>query len=235
MPKLETYANQYFTGAQASLFVGDVWIDEVYGIQFFANQSIVPVYGYSSSFFDMVGRGKVLIQGMFEINFVDTGYLYAILADIYLRNKLTGLEPVDKPKLVEQQLALLAEINAGATQGVRNKTRQDTFAQVVDLLSDMSITDVDRLSQRMLNSNSRQNARTELDKTINPNFADLSVIYSMVPFKLTGYFGHPELGGKDQGTYKELQDCFLVSNEMVIGAQDEVVKERYSFICRTHI
>lgn len=63
-----------------------------------------------------------------------------------------------------------------------------------------------------------------------------NIIYEMVPFKLTGYFGNPELTkGKEQGTYKEIVDCFLIGNEMIVDTSEEVIKERYSFLARQHI
>jgi hypothetical protein len=100
---LETYANQYFTGAQASIWIGDVWIDECYGIQFSASQSILPIFGYASTYFDAVARGKVLVQGAFEINFVDEGYLFAVLDREYSRNQIEGIKVSDADASVSAQ------------------------------------------------------------------------------------------------------------------------------------
>jgi hypothetical protein len=247
--RYETYTNQYFTGSQASIFVENIWIDEVYGVQVFANQSIVPVYGYASTFFDMVGRGKVMIQGMFEINFVDEGYLYAVMADIYKRthpspeeSTTEGQTITPRTKKMFDHLKLLWEINESEKSTTndsakRDRNHRDTYAAVIDLLSDSSIVEVDQLA-RKLKSNPpevRSKNRTDLDLTINQNYRGLNLMYGMIPFNLKGYFGHPELGATDQGAFKELRDCFLVSNEIVISATDEPIRERYSFISRMHI
>lgn len=111
----EQYANQYFTGTQASIFVGDIWVDECFGVQFHATQSIVPVYGYASRFFDAVAVGKALVQGVFEINFIDEGYLFAVLEEAQKRVLAPNDEELARNRTladqVAEQLALLQEIN----------------------------------------------------------------------------------------------------------------------------
>ena len=226
------YADQYFTGTQASLFVGDIWIDEVTNIQFHATQSILPIYGYASAFWDAVARGKVLVQGIFEINFIDNGYLYAVLSETH-RQRVDVLDKRRSPAdIVVEQLELLKDVNAdrptpvvdgrnGETTDVQEISRRDTFASVLQQLANMEIQEADKVASKLVEA-----------RATNPNN---NIIYRMIPFRLTGYFGHPEVqGGKEQGTFKELNDCFLVSNEMIIGSNDEVVGERYSFICRMH-
>ena len=74
------YDVEYFTGSQASIYIGDVLVDEVESIAWNLQQSKQPVYGYASQLFDAVIRGNVLVQGQFTVNFIDNGYLFAILA-----------------------------------------------------------------------------------------------------------------------------------------------------------
>lgn len=246
--QLETYASQYFTGTQASIWVGDIWIDEVFGIQFSASQSVLPIYGYASAFFDAVAKGKVLVYGAFEINFIDEGYLYAILMES-LHRRLTS---ENKAKFAEQQLeiakikgiisdeAKLTKINPRATRDI-----QLVIKEQLQLLREVSETKPDSKSRReVLGSVLNQIAQldliglNEIASSLNGgNFPTPSknVIYEMVPFTLKGYFGNPEIYGSEQGTYKEIRDCFLVGNEMIIGSGDEVVKERYSFLARMHV
>ncbi len=73
------YDLEYFSGAQAALYIGDVWVDEVTTISYVRRQSKVPLYGYASQLFDMTAKGQVIVQGQFSINYKEQGYLWAIL------------------------------------------------------------------------------------------------------------------------------------------------------------
>lgn len=240
----EQYANQYFTGTQASIFIGDIWVDECYGVQFHATQSIVPMYGYASRFFDAVAVGKSLVQGVFEINFIDEGYLFAVFEEAqkrFINN--AGVEDPERTLAdqVADKLKLLQEINVERPgpdaqpaqeifpndprlplQDPRDFARRDVMSSVLTDLANMSIVEADQLASRLV-------------KDRQPAAPTRSVIYQAVPFNLTGYFGNPARWGKAHGTFKELKNCFLVSNEMIVGSNDEVVRERYSFICQMHV
>ena len=38
----QRFVADYYTGTQAGIYVGDVWIDEAFGVQFQATQNMVP-------------------------------------------------------------------------------------------------------------------------------------------------------------------------------------------------
>src|SRR3990167_7047716 len=69
----------YFTGTQASIYIGDVYVDEVVSYAYSVQQTKTPIYGYASQLFDAVSAGPVLVTGNFSINFKESGYLYLIL------------------------------------------------------------------------------------------------------------------------------------------------------------
>lgn len=73
------YDQEYFSGAQMNMYIGDVLIDEVTSLMVQVRQNKMPVYGYASQLFDKVSKGTVLVQGQFTINFKEAGYLYAVL------------------------------------------------------------------------------------------------------------------------------------------------------------
>lgn len=73
------YNVEYFSGAQAAIYIGDVWVDEITSISFQVSQSRRPIYGYASQLFDDVAEGVVLVQGQFTINFKEAGYLWLVL------------------------------------------------------------------------------------------------------------------------------------------------------------
>ncbi len=77
--KNSPYNLQYYTGSQASLYIGDVLVDEVINFQYSVHQTKAPIYGYASQLFDAVAPGQVLVQGSFSVNFIEAGYLWLVL------------------------------------------------------------------------------------------------------------------------------------------------------------
>lgn len=74
------FNKQYFAGTQASLFIGDTWVDDVTSIDYQVHHSRTPVYGYGSQHFDFLPKGTILVSGSFTINFREPNYLWMILA-----------------------------------------------------------------------------------------------------------------------------------------------------------
>jgi len=246
--RIESYATSYYTGTQASIWIGDIWVDEVFGIQFSASQSIIPIFGYASTFYDAVARGKVLVHGQFEINFIDEGYLYSIFNDILSRKvtpdqdkvaadviqaqKLKG-QPVEEAvafaerarrtqvDVIQDQIKLLSRSAEGAFPDARG--RRQTMSQILNELSQLDSISMDQIGNEL----------ERKGKVVNPKNRNL--IYEMLPFTLKGYFGNPDLVQDGTGAMKEIEDCFLIGNEMIVDATEDVVKERYSFLARRHI
>jgi hypothetical protein len=75
----QIFSNEYFSGADMHIYIGDIWVDEITSIEFVLQEQVMPIYGYSSYTFDTVARGQRMIQGQFTINFTSTGYLQQIL------------------------------------------------------------------------------------------------------------------------------------------------------------
>jgi hypothetical protein len=73
------YNVEYFSGAQASLYIGDVWVDECTGITYQVSQNRTPLYGYADTYWRDVSEGQVIVQGQFSINFKEAGYLWLVL------------------------------------------------------------------------------------------------------------------------------------------------------------
>src|SRR6478736_6604519 len=73
------YDTQYFSGTQASLFIGDVYIDDLVSYAFTCTTTKTPIYGYASQLFDAVSKGTVIVNGTFSINYKQAQYLYLVL------------------------------------------------------------------------------------------------------------------------------------------------------------
>lgn len=70
----------YFSGANTSVYIGDKLLVECAGISFSYQNSRQPVYGYASDKFDAMLPGRIIIQGNFLVNFIDSKYLLEFLA-----------------------------------------------------------------------------------------------------------------------------------------------------------
>ena len=74
-----TYPQDYYTGAQARIYFGSVWVDDLATIQYQTSHSKTPLYGYGDHQFRTVAKGQFLVRGSFTIAFKETGYLYQIM------------------------------------------------------------------------------------------------------------------------------------------------------------
>jgi hypothetical protein len=73
------YDLEYFSGSQAAIYIGDVWVDEITSFSYELRQSKTPLFGYASQLRDALAKGQVIVQGQFSINFKEQGYLWAVL------------------------------------------------------------------------------------------------------------------------------------------------------------
>jgi len=228
----DRYRLQYFTGTQASIWIGDAWVTECFGVNFQGTQNIIPIFGYASSTFDAVAKGKVLVQGSFEINFIDEGYLYYVLHKMnserirepgefnesqYL---LTGEPPTPNSEVVQRLFQLQSKEGVG--------TDDDNEQVAVDALKALTLMDVneaDRVIREL-------DIQREVGKQAGLRNNKKSIIYDIIPFNLQGIFGNPEF--TEEVTEKRITNCFLVSNEMLVTVDDQPLRERYSFIGQIH-
>jgi len=86
----ETYKYDYYSGSQAKVFLGDIWVDDIVTIQYNIRQSKEPIYGYASQNYDAVAAGQIIGQGSMVIAFKEVGYLNVIKA--YLDEQAAGVK-----------------------------------------------------------------------------------------------------------------------------------------------
>ncbi|MDD3412434.1 MAG: hypothetical protein PHY47_00375 [Lachnospiraceae bacterium] len=77
---------EFYSGSQASIFIGDLWVDDICDWQYQVNYSATPIYGYGAALYSHVAEGRVLVQGSFSINFREPNYLWAILKRYDFKN-----------------------------------------------------------------------------------------------------------------------------------------------------
>lgn len=78
----QLFPEEFFTGADVSIYFGDVFIEDVTGLEFSLTETVRPIYGYASKTFDFVARGARIVEGRFQIAFREAGYLYTVLDHI---------------------------------------------------------------------------------------------------------------------------------------------------------
>lgn len=128
------YDQEYFSGSQVNLYIGDVLIDEISGLEFAVHQEKGRVHGYNSQLFDAVTQGTVIVTGQFSINFKESGYLYTVLnrwkgintgkskpsySPFYSTKNVGGAKSGGRGSLVRQNIEEVMQGNASPEQLVR--------------------------------------------------------------------------------------------------------------------
>lgn len=78
----QLFPEEYFTGADVYVYFNDVWMDEIIGLTFSLTELVEPQFGYASSTWDYVSRGKRLVKGEFRMAFKEAGYMFVVLDHI---------------------------------------------------------------------------------------------------------------------------------------------------------
>lgn len=195
--------DQYFSGTQASLFIGDVWVDDILAVEYMVNQSKVPKYGYGSQHFDFVAKGAILINGTFTINFREPNYLWLILERYKTFNKSREI------RLKGQEAAYNEEQAKTYTNDKRQRFDQ-FFLE----------TNPDKARTRMIEQSREFNGITENTQIENFNHTGFDI--------LLGYGS--ELTADSPGeTIKGVQ---VMGKSKVINSDGRPIAEQYSFIAR---
>lgn len=96
----------FYSGSQAGMFIGNMFIDDVYNVQFQVQAGLRPVYGFKSANYDILLRENEIVAGSFTINFKEAAYLYLILKEY---NKRKSFLDRSDPNLGASKQAILAE------------------------------------------------------------------------------------------------------------------------------
>lgn len=119
-----SFSDMYKCGAQCTVHVNGYPILETVGISYQLQESKLPIYGYSSTHFDAVGRGQVLVQGSLVCNWVHQDYLYRAtemaereLGSVQINTASVGnLTPEDAYAAIEQ--AVFSYNQGGDVNGI---------------------------------------------------------------------------------------------------------------------
>lgn len=239
------YDQQYFSGTQACLYIGDVLIDEISSFNFMVNQAKTPIYGYADQLFAKVAPGTVIVSGSFTINFKEANYLYLALmryqglmrsiADAATKfSQATGIAGDDRifgQKIMNIPSQFLPQF------GKDQKSREG----IESLISGLATTEQRYTFYQQLSSGDQdQNAsivRTledsifgkeskDLDKEVrrtDDNFFDGFDMYLTY-----GDYSNPEANY----TVERLTGVHLTSRGKAVSVSGEPIQEQYQFIAR---
>jgi hypothetical protein len=253
------YDSDHFSGAQVSVYIGDIWVDEVTSLSFEVTQNRQPIYGYASTLFDAVAQGNVLVQGSFSINFKEAGYLWLVL-NRYKKMIGNRRPPVEEGgtgfvngKLVsEAEFAqrlnierIVSDINYDKSRKVRD---QKTMAAIYAAQKASNLTgyasgtrgsggmggaeDAFEVFENLLWSSGGNPEGNAGDGYNAGKDARRSDSRSLNPFDI--YIQYGDYTGDDRihHTLQKLDSVYILGTSKQIVISGEPVQENYSFIAR---
>lgn len=200
---------RYFSGTQGEIYFDDIFIEELTGFRYNVITNRSPIYGYASQLFDTVADGNLLVQGSFQVNFVDHNYVNIILQELRKTSRTATRDfalSVDMKKLTDD----LASRDQYRVQQAVNSIRglgNAEFKQLADRFNDYQNAGFDSLVSRFDQSG---------------------------PFDIYVSFGGlSELPQGDQyATTRVIRQVYLTGQGQTITSSGMPVSEEYSFIGR---
>jgi hypothetical protein len=195
------------------MYIGNLFIEELAGVQFVLQSNKVPIYGYASEMFDAVGDGKSLVQGQLMINFISEGYLYTVLEEhkAFAGNSTTTPAQQLFQSLLDQQKALQATSNPSAA----------TLSQIASIKSQrQQMMAADPTLASVSKRTTLANSTTAVSKK--------NGVYRKVPFDIV-----LELEGGGRTVTRRISNAVLTSNEQIYGDSDSPLIDSYGFIARS--
>lgn len=194
---------QYYSGNQASLFIGDVWVDDITSIDYTLQHTRMPQYGYGSQHFDFVPKGSIIITGSFTINFREPNYLWLVLERYKDFNKTREERLFDREQFIAQEKAV--------TYIDDQRVRLEEFFNTED----------PKKAQESLISQAR-----EFDGISEP-VGDEN--FNHRAFNILMGYGY-ELNNESPG--ETIQSVHIMGKSKVINADGRPIAEQYNFIAR---
>ena len=209
---------EYYSGAQAQIYFGDILIDDCQSIQFEAATNRTPIYGYASHKFDTILEGNILISGAFSINFVHQNYLIAVFRNLLKPDSGTIMPPRRTADRFEDQTEFQQKVAIQQAKNLTNE-RYAQFHQTVEW-------------------ERARDGETEL--------TDLGIIsrfYETPMFDIFIALGNKPLGGLlslsrsdensfERGAVRKISNAVITSTGQMIGASGEPILETYRFVAR---
>jgi hypothetical protein len=216
----DTYDNSayvgYFTSAQARIYIGNLFIDQMHTLQYALQQNNIPVFGYCSEFADAYARGRSLVQGQLVLNYVHQGYLRAALKQYakLSRSASASGSPPSTGAAIAGVLGKISDISQQGTSSANQELGGLAQEKLTDLLAGSAPGDID-------------DAKSAMSATNTPYTPYNNPLYEHMVFDM-----RIEIGDGPQLTVRLLEDVKLGANEQIFDQSGQVIGESYGFIAR---
>jgi len=220
-PGKQIYDYDHYSGANVSLYIGDIWIDEITSIKYQIEQQKRPVFGYASYHWDFVAKGTSMVTGMFTINFKESSYLFYVLDRIRKAGTNAHLTPT--------------ELINGQTRPIDRNTIERFLEKPMDRLKYKDIADIASLPDDKFENLAEQFEDTVWGKTgetlDSVAYADHRRVDHMDSFDIFLAYGNMD-DHTSNHTVKRIQRVELIGQSQLIEVSGEPIQEAYTFIAR---
>lgn len=242
----QIYDYDHYSGANVSLYIGDILIDEITSIRYQLEQTKRPVYGYSSYHWDFMAKGTTIVSGNFTINFKESGYLYLVLKHLQQRTVTQASSKAgDKSsteKVTRADTSKVGPISSGPSIGentapisrlnIERIVRRDMDPAKYELLSDLSRLD-DKDFENLAEAFEDQvwgpeASSARFDPISHPNHQRPD---HMSNFDIFLTFGNIDDYSSNH-TARRIREVELIGSSQLIEISGEPIQEAYSFIAR---
>lgn len=215
----ENFDTVYFSGAQARIYIGDVYVDEAIEVDGTYSVEKIPIYGYASHHWNTIATGRVIVSGTLSINYKYDGYLWACLKA--LQNSKQGLSGVIDEMKTKGKLQSFTPIEALDAGPQTNKQINKALENKKKVYSTGYFTDENILKHKKQYWDDYKNESPSL---IRPEFMHLFNI-EIRDCKM------------DNDTYnrKTLINCALNQHSTVRRADGTPLVEMYAFVAQSFI
>lgn len=211
----QRFKGEYFSGGDARIYFGDVWVDEITNLQFSLQEQVSPIFGYASYTWDKVARGTRYIQGSFTINFKESYYLHSVLNSLRSKQESAGQATNEKsvPKATSWTNDLTVE-----------QLLEGKFEAVADEFEKALWGEGDRKAYaRQRSTKSSYFTSESTDSRLNDEGFNILLAYGPMN----------EAGGMDTNqTVRSLMGVHLTGCGQIISGDGQPIQEQYSFIAR---
>jgi len=227
VPGQQQYDYDHFSGANVSLYIGDILIDEITSIQYRMEQQKRPIYGYASHHWDFVAKGTTIVTGNFTINFKEAGYLHIVL-DHIVRNSISKSPIPSSPdyeadKITSTSPIVKANIETLIQKGVTPETMKD-LSDLSSLPDSQFENIAEKFEDAIWGPGGSTAARGPFEEGLRrPDLMDNFDIF------LT--FGNLDDASSNH-TARRIRQVELVGQSQLVEVSGEPIQEAYTFIAR---
>lgn len=228
VPGQQQYDYDHYSGANVSLYIGDILIDEITSIQYRMEQQKRPIYGYASHHWDFVARGTTIVTGNFTINFKEAAYLHIVLQHL-AENSISDSPIPSSPDYDAGAKTTNPIARANIETLIQKGVTPDTYKALSDIsrLPDDQFENVaEQFEDAIWGSKGSSAERDPLAIAKSLRRPDL-----MKNFDIFLTFGNLDDPASNH-TARRIREVELVGQSQLVEVSGEPIQEAYTFIAR---